>query len=503
MQSNSDSDSSDLIAEDNSDGFEMNEEQPLVYKENFWPAKPEEPKGFTFKGKSKMLTYAVEKAKATLKKGIENEANGKKFKILDQRKTGGATQITIEISDNEGRGNAIIDFWGPNKKKECTVLIKKSKEHGERFVKIAAKDIVKPLLDCFIAGRDSKSIFNNKETLKRQQCDVCEKTFASSKYLKIHITKIHTASKNKCDHCEFSDNDKIRLRSHIKTEHTDNVAIKQQMETQQTEDDNPTKTDNLEHLEKVSFEEKRIDDVLMDTLDDVTNESNQIEKDELQRSRLRDDQIKIKENKRQHEDENYIRKKANEEPSKKKMKNKKKSVKKSLKKKKKKEETKNQTSMGNELPTNLANIPENIKHLVGEDDMIVRVEPDGACGLNSAAGHIFEDPEQGSQFRHVINVHMVDRWDYYNQKIVFPYRRQIGASGDWVHFQAALEFLNFLRNDKNAAFLWTDSEEIHAIANLYQINIKIITTNGSETSKPVLNIIGPDSELRSCAILPP
>ena len=45
--------------ENTSDVFETNDDEPNVYKENFWPAKPEEPKGFTYKGKSKMMTYIV------------------------------------------------------------------------------------------------------------------------------------------------------------------------------------------------------------------------------------------------------------------------------------------------------------------------------------------------------------------------------------------------------------------------------------------------------------
>ena len=106
-----------------------------------------------------MMTYAVEKCKSTLKKSIEKEINETKFKVLDHKLHGGATQVTIEMSDKEGRGNAIADFWGPNKKKECTIMIKKSKEHEERFVKILAKNIIQPLLDCFITGKGFGTIF--------------------------------------------------------------------------------------------------------------------------------------------------------------------------------------------------------------------------------------------------------------------------------------------------------------------------------------------------------
>ena len=66
------------------------------YKENVWPASPEEPKGNTLKGKTKSLAFAIDKTKSTLKKGIERELNGIKFKVLDVRKVGGATQKQLK-----------------------------------------------------------------------------------------------------------------------------------------------------------------------------------------------------------------------------------------------------------------------------------------------------------------------------------------------------------------------------------------------------------------------
>ena len=182
----------------------------------------------------------------------------------------------------------------PNKKKECTILLKKSQEHEQRFVKLAAKEINQPLLDCYISGRDPEGLFNTDKTMKsKQKCQVCDKTFTSQKYLKIHISKIHTATKNKCDYCDFSDNDKIKVRSHMKNEHEINVPTDQSMnmdhdtnitdpamnmdhDTNCTDpamnmdddtDCNDKQNELLANLEKVSFEEKRIEYVLMDTLD--------------------------------------------------------------------------------------------------------------------------------------------------------------------------------------------------------------------------------------------
>ena len=53
------------------------------YNVNIWPTPPDEPKGYTFKGKTKLMAFAMEKTKVTLKKGSEKEFDGLKFKVLD------------------------------------------------------------------------------------------------------------------------------------------------------------------------------------------------------------------------------------------------------------------------------------------------------------------------------------------------------------------------------------------------------------------------------------
>ena len=215
----------------------------------------------------------------------------KKFKVLDSRKQGGATQITIEVSDSEGRGNAIVDFWGPNKRKECTVLVKKTKEHEERFVKIVAKEIVQPLIDSCISGRGIESTFMDslsKASSFKKQCEVCEKTFTSQKYLKIHVTKIHTKTKNKCDFCEFLNNNKMLLRSHMRSS---KKIEKKEMELSFNEKDK-----NLDNLEKVSWEESQIDEQTMDAEEcDTPKAQKEDENQTLERSKFRDEQIQKKE----------------------------------------------------------------------------------------------------------------------------------------------------------------------------------------------------------------
>ena len=68
----------------------------------------------------------MKKIKNTFKTQMEKKINVTKFKILDSKLHGGATQKIVEMISKSERGIAIAEFWGPNKRKECTILIKKS-----------------------------------------------------------------------------------------------------------------------------------------------------------------------------------------------------------------------------------------------------------------------------------------------------------------------------------------------------------------------------------------
>ena len=460
-----------------------------IYKESFWPSKPEKPKGFTFKGKHNLMTFAVNKAKTLLKRKSNLKFGSTKFNINDNRIVGGATQVVVEIEDKEGRGNAIVDFWGPNKRKECTVLVKKSKEHDERFVEKVALSVVKPILDCLIAGGDLKSLLktaakNSKshpKTKTKKICQVCDKSFMSEKYLNIHISKLHKEGKNKSTHCDYTDlkpeNIKVHMSKHEEPMKTDSVSV------------SPADS------EKISFEEKRIDDTLTDTTETIKTTCDEL----AERSKFRDKKILEKERKRDEEEQKYneIKRKREEDSERKR--------KKTSSKKKKKKKISSPPNPSNEqinIPPNIRPVPENVKNLVKSDDVMLCVKPDGACGFNSTAGYILEDPDQGPKLRRVINRHLCDRWENYKDKYSFPYSRQIGAQGDWVYFENSKEFLDYLKNDSKADFLWTDSQELHVVANLYQVDIKIITTKGPDDKNPTINMINPDPELEGYALLP-
>ena len=123
--------------------------------------------------------------------------------------------------------------------------------------------------------------------------------------------------------------------------------------------------------------------------------------------------------------------------------------------------------------------------------------------MNAGAAHILEDEKEGTKLRHVVNVHITDRWSHYGNKIGFPYKRQNGVKGEWVEFDEPEDYLKFISDAKKVTYFWTDYEELHVIANLYQINIKVITVKGNDDKNPKTNIIGPDPALESFSLLPP
>ena len=429
-----------------------------TYRESFWPAKPDTPKGFTYKGKSKLMSHIMEKIKSVLKKGTTKEIGDIKIDVLDAKPLGGALQVTVAMTNKKERGIALVDFWGPNKRKECTIMIKKSKDYDELFVNILAKQVIQPCLDCLNQGKTLDSLFvsTGRKTSRTQK-------------------------KYKCDHCEYKDHSTINLRKHIKTEHTPikNESI-QSMDIAKSDED--TNTENvLTNLEKTSWEEKRVEDELMDISSTIRKEPTSHEAEEVME--IENQHIIDEVNKSNEIEKNQTN---------------------LSKRKRKRKKLSTFESIRNSLPAGLRPVPENIKHFMTQDSLILSIKGDGACALNAASTHIFEDQSQGRKFRSILNNHMERKFSFYSQKISFPYERQVGVAGESVRFDNSEEYLQYLRSNE-AQLLWSDAEELIAIANLYQIDIRVITTRGPEDPEPTMATIGPDKdlEIKEFAMLQP
>ena len=60
------------------------------------------------------------------------------------------------------KGNAKVKIWSLNpknpKKKECTVMVDKIREHNKMFVKIIAQKVVKPTIDSLLKGEGTANL---------------------------------------------------------------------------------------------------------------------------------------------------------------------------------------------------------------------------------------------------------------------------------------------------------------------------------------------------------
>ena len=73
---------------------------------------------------------------------------------------------------------------------------------------------------------------------------------------------------------------------------------------------------------------------------------------------------------------------------------------------------------------------------------------------------------------------------YVNKKYIFktpcspesPFRRKV--KGNTVQFKNPEELINWLKNSEDAMYMWTDSEDLSVISDMYQMKIKIITSKG-------------------------
>ena len=79
------------IMNDENEVFSCNDDSDIIdetikeFEEHCWPEPPEEPSGFTFKGRKRSFIKCTENLKIKFKKGFQNTINDVSFKVLDVR----------------------------------------------------------------------------------------------------------------------------------------------------------------------------------------------------------------------------------------------------------------------------------------------------------------------------------------------------------------------------------------------------------------------------------
>ena len=224
-----------------------------------------------------------------------------------------------------------------------------------------------------------------------------------------------------------------------------------------------------------------------------------------ERREYQDNKIKKKELKQQKEEQELLKMKLDVLEQKKRKEEKKAEDDKNQKRKKKQKEKDTKKKMRKKRKNaadkivNIKDVPENVKHLVSPDDVVYEVPGDGACGPNSVAAHFFEDENEGPKLRLLLNRFMAEHWDKQYKYLTqcspeTPFIRK--CKGRQVKFTDPTELIKFLKNSHDAAFMWTDSEDLKVLADMYQVRIKVITTKGPDDKSVTVNWIYPDESMK-------
>ena len=103
-----------------------------------------------------------------------------------------------------------------------------------------------------------------------------------------------------------------------------------------------------------------------------------------------------------------------------------------------------------------------------------------------------------------MNQFQAKHWDNRYKKITNcskenPFIRKF--KGGEKKFTDPEELLKYLEHSDEAAYMWKDAEGLAVIADMYQVNIKIITTKGEADENPTENWIYPEKEMEKYAVL--
>ena len=153
-------------------------EEPTEYDESTWGKKVDGQfviDGYKFKGKQS-FRKSKEYLENLMVKGAKGEINGSSYRILDARLKGIEKEVDLKITECtktgiENSGTAIVKIYGPNKRKENSVTVTKSKKSDIKFVAIIAQKIIRPLIKQSLTPDMNSKI--KQETLTK--CKICDK----------------------------------------------------------------------------------------------------------------------------------------------------------------------------------------------------------------------------------------------------------------------------------------------------------------------------------------
>ena len=414
-----------------------------------------------------------------------------------------------------------------SKRPSCHSVAQKSEVNKKSSDKEVSTVIENLLTDVIEISDDEGSVTIDanvtlEESVEKEYINACEhcdyRITASRKYIALQLVRKHKEEchfKTCCD-CEFRAKNLQEMKRHVRDEHNiTSYSTSPPMKKKRIR-----RMNSIESMDITSELFKSNDEKdLSFKFEEMEIDEDEDAKERESRSRMWDEKIKVKKQKTK-EEEDIIEKKRTVRENKRKLDEKQqmeevkktqkqqRQWKKDLKMKKKKsiKRTQHKSPHSNhpsKIP-NISPVPENCIHLVKEGDVVYVVPGDGCCGPNCAAAFLFQDEVFGPKLRRRMNVfqaeHWVKKYQYKTQcSPGHPFVRK--TRGGKVSFTDPMELLKFLRYSKKSAYMWSDSEDLAIISDMYQLKIKVITVKDSMDKNPTINWICPDEDMKEFAEL--
>ena len=371
----------------------------------------------------------------------------------------------------------------------------------KRKVEVEVMEFVDSVIDGVFNADIEATIKESKKELVEEKkyakiCNSCDfKVEANKNYISVQKILQHRdicSLKTKCDQCELKFKGNEEMKKHMRDAHQlISSSTSPPLKKKKVEKRMVPPTDSAPQQNIINFsddqEEMEIDNDFIE--DDIL----------MKRSRMMDEKVLAQQRKYDREMKEFLGK---QEALKIKESGKKQSK---SKKSQKPKLGKYEKNTNKEYPVvNIKEVPDNCKSLVNEGDLVYVVPGDGACGPNSAAAHLFQDEVFGPKLRGKINAffakHFYKKYQYKTPcSVETPFRRKVGSK--MVVFDDPEKLINWLKSSNEAIYMWSDSEDLVIIADMYQMCIKIITSRGENDEKPTVNWIYPDKDLEEEAEL--
>ena len=441
-----------------------------VYKVKPYLNSNRDPFGLTINGKTKEYIVAHETLKGLIKKGKQYKVEEGVMKILDVTSTKSILNAIVEVSGDTGvKGNVELKIYNPSlsKKKGATIELRKMSDFEYSQVELL-KNIITVFLDGFIVGNDVNEVIKNHRMYSTNKprvtskprlfnCDLCDWQTKFGSGLKVHKTRIHKVQTDpvkqfKCDACIFQSKTKVLLDEHVVNNHKQNNKRSNDIRTPSSspprkKQDGLVESPNMDHEEDESNVEMidleiEANDLVRRLLENRIKELEKIiagmqdekEKEKLFQIKLQDEIIQLRSGLSE-----------------------------------------------SKIPDHLSGVLlEHLPKLRGYK-MIFKADSNGACLQNCFAVHAYEDQDEAPKLKKKLNNYVADNWNYFKNKIALPYVETVGVGEDTklVTINTDEEMLEFLRSDE-ALMVYSNSQELLAIANMFNINISIFSYGGVE-----------------------